>query len=163
MHCDRMDGCPRHRGGAETSASMVHQGARERDQHIPTPPIACKWPLEIQLSHRDHHTAGVRQTRFAGLAFLRAAYMSECARGSAMQIDRLWTGGRIATLDPSRPGLGVIEDGAVAARDGRIAWVGARSDLPAWQAADHIDLQGRWVTPGLVDCHTHLVYGGNRA
>jgi len=80
-----------------------------------------------------------------------------------MQVDRLWTGGRIATLDPRRPGLGVIEDGAVAARDGRIAWVGARSDLPAWQAADHIDLQGRWVTPGLVDCHTHLVYGGNRA
>src|SRR5262245_49044179 len=80
-----------------------------------------------------------------------------------MQVDRLWTGRRIATLDPRRPGLGVSEDGAVAARDGRIAWVGARSDLPAWQAADHIDLQGRWVTPGLVDCHTHLVYGGNRA
>jgi imidazolonepropionase len=80
-----------------------------------------------------------------------------------MQVDRLWTGARIATLDPRRPGLGVIEDGAVAARDGRIAWVGARSDLPAWQAADHIDLEGRWVTPGLVDCHTHLVYAGNRA
>ena len=80
-----------------------------------------------------------------------------------MQVDRLWTGARIATLDPRRPGLGVIEDGAVAARDGRIAWVGARSDLPAWQVADHIDLEGRWITPGLVDCHTHLVYGGNRA
>src|SRR5262245_64486322 len=89
--------------------------------------------------------------------------MSECARGSAMQIDRLWTGGRIATLDPSRPGLGVIEDGAVAVRDGRIAWVGAASEAPKWQAADRIDLEGRWVTPGLVDCHTHLVYGGNRA
>jgi imidazolonepropionase len=80
-----------------------------------------------------------------------------------MQVDRLWTGARIATLDPRRPGLGLIEDGAVAARDGRIAWVGARSELPAWQAADHIDLEGRWVTPGLIDCHTHLVYGGNRA
>jgi imidazolonepropionase len=80
-----------------------------------------------------------------------------------MQVDRLWTGARIATLDPRLPGLGVIEDGAVAARDGRIAWVGACSDLPGWQAADHIDLEGRWVTPGLIDCHTHLVYGGNRA
>jgi len=80
-----------------------------------------------------------------------------------MQIDRLWTGGRIATLDPSRPGLGVIEDGAVAVRDGRIAWVGAAREAPKWQAADRIDLEGRWVTPGLVDCHTHLVYGGNRA
>jgi imidazolonepropionase len=80
-----------------------------------------------------------------------------------MQIDRLWTGARIATLDPSRPGLGVIEDGAVAVRDGRIAWVGAASEVPKWQATDRIDLEGRWVTPGLVDCHTHLVYGGNRA
>jgi imidazolonepropionase len=80
-----------------------------------------------------------------------------------MQVDRLWTGARIATLDPSRPGLGVIEDGAVAARDGRIAWVGAASEVSKWQATDRIDLEGRWVTPGLVDCHTHLVYGGNRA
>src|SRR5262245_56952551 len=80
-----------------------------------------------------------------------------------MQIDRLWTGGRIATLDPSRPGLGVIEDGAVAVRDGRIACVGAAREAPKWQAGDRIELEGRWVTPGLVDCHTHLVYGGNRA
>src|SRR5262245_30956312 len=89
--------------------------------------------------------------------------MSKRVRGSGMQIDRLWTGARIATLDPGRPGLGVIEDAAVAARDGRIAWVGAASDLPNCQAADRINLEGRWVTPGLVDCHTHLVYGGNRA
>lgn len=80
-----------------------------------------------------------------------------------MRVDRVWRGARIATLDPSRPGLGVIEDGAVAAREGRIAWVGAASDMPTWQAADQIDLEGRWITPGLVDCHTHLVYGGNRA
>jgi imidazolonepropionase len=80
-----------------------------------------------------------------------------------MQVDRLWTGAWIATLDPSRPGLGVIEDGAVAARDGRIAWVGAAHDMPNCQATDRINLEGRWVTPGLVDCHTHLVYGGSRA
>ena len=80
-----------------------------------------------------------------------------------MQVDRVWTGARIATLDPSRAGIGVIEDGALAARDGRIAWIGAASDMPAWQAADQIDLEGRWITPGLVDCHTHLVYGGERA
>ncbi len=80
-----------------------------------------------------------------------------------MQVDRLWTGAWIATLDPSRPGLGVIEDGAVATRDGRIAWVGAARDMPNLQATDRINLEGRWVTPGLVDCHTHLVYGGSRA
>ena len=80
-----------------------------------------------------------------------------------MQVDRLWTNARLATLDPARPGLGIVEDGAIAAREGRIAWVGARADMPALEAAERIDLGGRWVTPGLIDCHTHLVYGGNRA
>ena len=80
-----------------------------------------------------------------------------------MQVDRLWTHARIATLDPARPGLGVIEDGAVAATDGRIAWVGPRAEQPALDPKERIDLEGRWITPGLIDCHTHLVYGGNRA
>src|SRR5712675_2031741 len=80
-----------------------------------------------------------------------------------MKVDRLWTNCCLATLDAARPGLGIIEDGAVAAREGRIAWVGARGDMPALEAAERIDLAGRWVTPGLVDCHTHLVFGGNRA
>ena len=80
-----------------------------------------------------------------------------------MRVDRIWTGARIATLDPGRPGLGVIEDGAVAAREGRIAWVGPAAEMPALDAAERIDVAGRWITPGLVDCHTHLVYGGDRA
>ena len=80
-----------------------------------------------------------------------------------MKVDRLWTGARIATLDPARPGLGIIECGAVAAREGRIAWVGPSSEMPALEAAETIDVAGRWITPGLVDCHTHLVYAGNRA
>lgn len=80
-----------------------------------------------------------------------------------MKVDRVWTGARLATLDPARPGLGVIEGGVIAARDGRIAWVGPQSEAPAFAAEETIPLAGRWVTPGLVDCHTHLVYGGNRA
>ena len=80
-----------------------------------------------------------------------------------MQVDRLWTGARIATLDEARPGLGLIEDGAVAARDGRIAWVGPRSEQPQFEAAERIQVDGRWITPGLIDCHTHLVHAGNRA
>jgi imidazolonepropionase len=80
-----------------------------------------------------------------------------------MKVDRVWTGGRLATLDPARPGLGVIEGGVIAARDGRIAWVGPQADAPSFEAAETITLDGRWVTPGLIDCHTHLVYGGNRA
>lgn len=80
-----------------------------------------------------------------------------------MRVERVWTGARIATLDPRRPGLAVIEDGAVAARDGRIAWVGPAAEMPVLDATERVDLAGRWITPGLVDCHTHLVYGGNRA
>jgi imidazolonepropionase len=58
----------------------------------------------------------------------------------------------------------VIERGLVAMRDGRIVFAGARSDFAAdAEAAERIDCEGRWITPGLIDCHTHLVYGGNRA
>jgi len=80
-----------------------------------------------------------------------------------MRIDRIWTGARVATLEPGRPGLGIIENAALAAHDGRIAWVGPAAQMPPFDAAERIDLEGRWVTPGLIDCHTHLVYGGNRA
>ena len=59
---------------------------------------------------------------------------------------------------------GAIENGAIAVAGGRIAWVGAQTDLPAGARANQeIDLHRRWVTPGLIDCHTHLVYGGDRA
>src|SRR6185312_12957016 len=57
----------------------------------------------------------------------------------------------------------IIENAAVAARDGRIAWVGSAGESPAFETAERIDVSGRWITPGLIDCHTHLVYGGNRA
>ena len=80
-----------------------------------------------------------------------------------MQVDRLWTQARIATLNPARPGLGIVEDGTVASRQGRIVWVGPGSEQPAFEVQERIDLDGRWITPGLIDCHTHLVYGGNRA
>ena len=80
------------------------------------------------------------------------------------RMDRLWRHARIATLDPARPGLGLIEDAAIAARDGRIVYVGPDRDLPAECDADRaFDCGGRLVTPGLIDCHTHLVFGGHRA
>src|SRR3954467_4086125 len=81
-----------------------------------------------------------------------------------MLFERLWLDARLATLDPARPGLGVIEDGAIGTRDGRIAFVGPRSELPTGaDAAVKLHLAGRWISPGLVDCHTHLVYAGERA
>ena len=60
-------------------------------------------------------------------------------------------------------GLGVVDHGAVASRAGRIAYAGPESALPSPGAAEIVDCGGRWITPGLVDCHTHLVYAGHRA
>jgi len=62
-----------------------------------------------------------------------------------------------------KPGLGIVEKGLLAARDGRIVYAGAAADAPACTAPEVVDCEGRWITPGLVDCHTHIVYGGNRA
>src|SRR5882672_2324729 len=81
-----------------------------------------------------------------------------------MTFDTIWLDARLATVSPDRPGLGVIERGAVAAKDGRIAFAGATADLPTdWDAKQRVALDGRWITPGLIDCHTHLVYAGDRA
>jgi imidazolonepropionase len=81
-----------------------------------------------------------------------------------MRFDTIWLDARLATLSPDRPGLGMIERGAVAAAAGRIAFAGPMAELPAgWDATDRIALDGRWITPGLIDCHTHLVYAGDRA
>ena len=71
------------------------------------------------------------------------------------------TNARIATMQAGDTPYGAIENAAVLIEDGRIAWVGPASDAPA--AEETADLAGRWVTPGLIDCHTHLVHGGNRA
>ena len=78
-----------------------------------------------------------------------------------MQCDRLWKNARLATLTGDGPGI--VEDGLLAAREGRIVFAGAVTDAPSLDAAETIDCGGRWITPGLVDCHTHIVYGGNRA
>jgi imidazolonepropionase len=72
--------------------------------------------------------------------------------------DVVYANARVATL---ADGYGIIEDGAVAVRGGRIAWVGPRAEAP--QASITHDCDGLWLTPGLVDCHTHIVYAGNRS
>ena len=60
-------------------------------------------------------------------------------------------------------GLGLIDDGLVACRDGLIVYAGAATGAPGLNALEILDCEGRWITPGLIDCHTHLVYAGNRA
>jgi imidazolonepropionase len=78
--------------------------------------------------------------------------------------DHVWHNCRLATLAGGRPGLGLIEDGLIAEKSGVIVYAGPRTDAPTGlEGAELIDCEGRWITPGLIDCHTHLVYGGNRA
>ena len=76
-------------------------------------------------------------------------------------VDRLWKNARLATMAGAE--LGIVERGAVATRDGRIAFAGAAAELPALDARETIDCAGRWITPGLIDCHTHLVFAGDRS
>jgi len=79
--------------------------------------------------------------------------------------DQVWTGANVATMRDDVAPYGVLHDAAIAVRGERIAWVGPASlaaRVPAMRRAEVRDVGGAWITPGLIDCHTHLVYGGNR-
>ena len=78
----------------------------------------------------------------------------------AVELDLLLTSARLATSSGAAP-YGLVDNGAVGIAGDRIAWVGEGADAPA--ARSVIDCEGRLVTPGLIDCHTHVVFGGNRA
>ena len=83
-------------------------------------------------------------------------------------IVHLWTNCTIATMQHSdQSGYGLIEDAALVARSGIVQWIGRRVDVPVrWSEHESLethDANGALITPGLIDCHTHLVYGGNRA
>ncbi len=78
--------------------------------------------------------------------------------------DRVWIGAHLLTLDPPL-GLGERRDTVLAIKDGRISWLGSREELAAmpWSAHTVTEAEGLWITPGLIECHTHLVYGGDRS
>ena len=76
-------------------------------------------------------------------------------------MDLLLTDARIATM--AGDDYGVIDDGAIAIANNRITWIGSQSDLPDSAATTTRSVAGRWITPALIDCHTHLVFGGDRA
>ena len=79
--------------------------------------------------------------------------------------DSLWIDVDLATMQTHAP-YGAVRDGALAIKDGRIAWLGPRAELadrPARLAREVIEGGGRWMTPGLIDCHTHILFGGERA
>ncbi len=77
--------------------------------------------------------------------------------------DRLLTDCHVATMIQGGAPYGVIEDAAILIRDGRIAWIGPRVEASVDKSVEIDRLDGRWVTPGLIDCHTHLVFGGDRS
>lgn len=88
--------------------------------------------------------------------------------GSGKKWERLWVNARLATMAESAETTpyGALKGAAIAAKDGRIAFVGSMDDLPGPPtdlAEDIVDAEERWITPGLIDCHTHIVFGGNRA
>ncbi len=76
-----------------------------------------------------------------------------------MRCDRIWRNARLATMGPA----GGITHGLIAARDGRILYAGPEASAPIFDTPMQENCEGRWITPGLIDCHTHLIYGGNRA
>jgi len=77
----------------------------------------------------------------------------------------LWINVNLATMTAGADNYAAIENGAIAITNGKIAWLGTQAELPSFDAeiVTVIDGKGAWLTPGLVDCHTHIVYGGNRA
>jgi imidazolonepropionase len=73
-------------------------------------------------------------------------------------------GATVATLAQSHDGYGLVDDAAIVVDGERVAWIGSMADLPeVFHAVHRLDFSGRLVTPALIDCHTHIVHGGNRA
>ena len=80
--------------------------------------------------------------------------------------DRVWVGANIATMVAGAEAYGKLESDALAVKGERIAWIGPAAEAPAQGRGAATSrsriARGLWMTPGLIDCHTHLVYGGNR-
>ncbi|MBU2426376.1 MAG: imidazolonepropionase, partial [Gammaproteobacteria bacterium] len=81
------------------------------------------------------------------------------------QFDAIWHNVHLATMTDNGQPYGTIRDGALAVKDGLIAWCGPKAELPACDllTTPLYDGQGQWLLPGFIDCHTHLVYAGSRA
>jgi len=80
---------------------------------------------------------------------------------AVMEFDSMWFGFHLATMADGQ--YAPVHNGAIGVVDGNISWLGQQDKLPDYRAKTTHDLAGGWVTPGLIDCHTHLVFGGNRA
>ncbi len=127
--------------------------------------VECEGAAAIDVAHAVKCDASGNK-RYGGHAVL-AISVASASRGNrtleVLTCDRLWRNARLATLATSGDGFGIVERGAIACKDGHIVYAGEEAAMPALAAAETIDCEGRWITPGLIDCHTHLVYGGNRS
>jgi imidazolonepropionase len=86
-------------------------------------------------------------------------------KSSGKEWDQVWIGANIATMVEGAEAYGSIKNAALAVTGERIAWIGPAAEAKLEAAAQNLavqDAQGLWMTPGLIDCHTHLVFGGNR-
>ena len=101
------------------------------------------------------HNKKIREAKFLDMA-------NDTEQSSGL---KAWRNARVATLVEQASGLGIVENGAVIADCGRIVFAGPQSEVPQaiMASAEIIDCEGRLITPGLIDCHTHLVHAGNRA
>src|SRR5581483_8509342 len=129
------------------SGQAHRAGALERSR------VGCHAPCRCGLRRSDRLRTRARPAPADGALSVSPA-----------RWDAVYTRASIATMAPGSA-YGVLRNGAMAVADGRIAWIGPRASLPAVELAgvpEH-DLEGRWITPGLIDCHTHIVYAGNRA
>lgn len=78
-----------------------------------------------------------------------------------MRCDSIWKNARLATMTDAE--MGLIDDGVLAEAGGKILYAGPASQAPLFDADEEWDVDGRWITPGLIDCHTHIIHGGDRA
>lgn len=111
----------------------------------------------------DAHPQDLRYKKTAYVYHTRLAIVDRSNESMNAQQHSVYVNCQIATFDDDTP-YGLIADGALVVEHGRIAWVGERNRLPR-EYSNHrqISLDGRLMTPALIDCHTHLIYGGNRA
>ena len=138
---------PPHRLGREVAAARRHRARLHRR--------AEQGDRRVRIVGR----AGRRSISSSSFAHTRARPLEGEPCGTACSSTATsppWT-------RPSTAPFGAIENGAIGIQDGRIVRVGRRTELAGYQAKKVEPLHGAWVTPGLVDCHTHLVFGGNRA
>ena len=146
-------------GGAAFVTDAMRPSASIIDQHIARPAVG-----QQRLAGEDRLHADFRVDSYLSRHNSIKSQTCEPALGSHDK-NAYCPIAAIATMKPGGAPYGLIEDGAIGIEGGRIAWVGAADDLPGGMArAQSARISsGRLVTPALIDCHTHLVFGGNRA